>query len=364
MAVFDDVILQSTLEIDKRQYLVTLTSNRILLEAGKKKKENDDANVEVSYRSVGESIDLREIIAARLEKPPAAKDKVKTTEGNKVYLCIEMRPLKPNSFSIYYIKRMPKHRWRHKQLTLMSPEFETCQIWVDRIQDRLDMPEFQRPKSLLVFINPFGGKKRAPKIYKEKVSPLFKLAGIRTDNVVTTNASHAYDVLQDYDLSRIDGVVAVGGDGTFSELMNGLLARSNGERGINRESHHEPVKPQLRIGIIPAGSTDAVVYTTTGINDPVTSALHIIVGDRVGIDVCALYNNDRFLKYSVTMMAYGFYGDVLEDSEAFRWMGPKRYNWSGFKKVLTKKSYDGEVSYLLSDESAGHPQVRAHCWSG
>ena len=55
----------------------------------------------------------------------------------------------------------------------------------------------------------------------------------------------------------------------------------------------------------------------------------LISGDRGGIDVCALYNNDRFLKYSVTMMAYGFYGDVLEDSEAFRWMGPKRYSWSG-----------------------------------
>ena len=45
------------------------------------------------------------------------------------------------------------------------------------------LPELQRPKSLLVFINPFGGKKKARKVYKDKVSPLFKLAGIDTDNI-------------------------------------------------------------------------------------------------------------------------------------------------------------------------------------
>ena len=90
--------------------------------------------------SASECIDLREVVTARLEKPPAAKDKLKTTDGNKVYLCIEMRPLKPNSFSIYYIKREPKHRWRNKQLTLMSPEFDTCRTWVDKIQELLDRP--------------------------------------------------------------------------------------------------------------------------------------------------------------------------------------------------------------------------------
>ena len=37
-----------------------------------------------------------------------------------------------------------------------------------------------RPKHLLVFVNPFGGKKRAPKVF-EKVRPFFDLAGITLD---------------------------------------------------------------------------------------------------------------------------------------------------------------------------------------
>lgn len=35
-----------------------------------------------------------------------------------------------------------------------------------------------RPHKLLVFINPYGGKKKGRKIYHSVVAPLFELAGI------------------------------------------------------------------------------------------------------------------------------------------------------------------------------------------
>lgn len=35
-----------------------------------------------------------------------------------------------------------------------------------------------RPHRLLVFINPFGGKRKGRKIYHSVVAPLFELAGI------------------------------------------------------------------------------------------------------------------------------------------------------------------------------------------
>ncbi|KAJ8426995.1 hypothetical protein Cgig2_033853 [Carnegiea gigantea] len=41
----------------------------------------------------------------------------------------------------------------------------------------------------------------------------------------------------------------------------------------------------FRFGIIPAGSTDAVVICTTGARDPVTSALHIVLGKRIDLDI-------------------------------------------------------------------------------
>lgn len=37
-----------------------------------------------------------------------------------------------------------------------------------------------RPKHLLVYINPYGGKQQGKRIYEQKVAPLFALAGIFT----------------------------------------------------------------------------------------------------------------------------------------------------------------------------------------
>lgn len=75
-----------------------------------------------------------------------------------------------------------------------------------------------------------------------------------------------------------------------------------------------------------AGSTDTVAYCTTGINDAVTSTLHIIVGDSMAIDVCSVRHgfSGKLIKFGVSMLGYGFYGDLLKDSEEYRWMGPSR----------------------------------------
>jgi ceramide kinase len=53
------------------------------------------------------------------------------------------------------------------------------------------------------------------------------------------------------------------------------------------------IRPNLRIGIIPAGSTDAVVFGTTGLNDPVTSTLQIIVGESLLIDITTVKNQKK-----------------------------------------------------------------------
>ena len=53
-----------------------------------------------------------------------------------------------------------------------------------------------RPKRLLVFINPFGGVGKAEKVFSEKVKPLFDLAGVACDVVVTERANHAQELIQ------------------------------------------------------------------------------------------------------------------------------------------------------------------------
>ncbi|XP_037538985.1 ceramide kinase [Nematolebias whitei] len=108
-------------------------------------------------------------------------------------------------------------------------------------------------------------------------------------------------------------------------------------------------------------STDCICFATVGSNDPVTSALHIIVGDSQPMDVCSVHHNSSFLRYSVSLLGYGFYGDVLTDSERKRWMGPARYDFSGLKTFLTHHHYEGTVSYLPARGIMGTPRDAARC---
>lgn len=55
----------------------------------------------------------------------------------------------------------------------------------------------------------------------------------------------------------------------------------------------------------------------------------VCAGDSQPMDVCSVHHNNSFLRYSVSLLGYGFYGDVLTDSERKRWMGPARYDLSG-----------------------------------
>lgn len=68
-----------------------------------------------------------------------------------------------------------------------------------------------------------------------------------------------------------------------------------------------------------------------------TCCFFIFPGDLQPLDVCSVKRKNEILRYSVVMAAYGFFGDVMQDSEKLRWMGPKRYDFSGFKKFMTNR---------------------------
>ncbi|XP_074921088.1 ceramide kinase isoform X3 [Chelonoidis abingdonii] len=182
---------------------------------------------------------------------------------------------------------------------------------------------------------------------------------------VTEHANHAKDNLFEVNIYKYDGIVCVGGDGMFSEVMHGLIGRIQKDSGIDQNNPKAPlVQCNMRIGIIPAGSTDCICYATVGVTDPVTSALHIIVGDSQPLDVSSIHHNNTFLKYSVSLLGYGFYGDILKDSEKKRWMGTIRYDFSGFKTFLSHHYYEGAVSFLLAKHTLGSPRDKKRCRTG
>jgi ceramide kinase len=87
--------------------------------------------------------------------------------------------------------------------------------------------------------------------------------------------------------------------------------------------------------------------STTGARDPVTSALHIILGDSMPLDIVRMTGWNKCpedeldekpkVQYAASFTGYGFYGDVTKESESLRWMGPARYDAAGFKVFMKHK---------------------------
>uniref|UniRef100_A0A8C8ZDR0 Ceramide kinase n=1 Tax=Prolemur simus TaxID=1328070 RepID=A0A8C8ZDR0_PROSS len=87
---------------------------------------------------------------------------------------------KPFAFTVHCVKRARHHRWKWAQVTFCCPEEQLCHLWLQTLRAMLETLT-SRPKHLLVFINPFGGKGKGKRIYEQKVAPLFTLASITTD---------------------------------------------------------------------------------------------------------------------------------------------------------------------------------------
>ncbi|XP_071260772.1 ceramide kinase-like isoform X5 [Salvelinus alpinus] len=176
-------------------------------------------------------------------------------------------------------------------------------------------------------------------IYEQKVAPLFACASISTDVIVTEHANHARDHLKtEAELKKYDGVVC--GRGRHVQRDSSRPGLEHRDNGVDQNSPEEKLVPcSLRIGIISAG-------------------------DFQPMDVCSVHHNNTFLRYSISLLGYGFYGDVLADSERKRWMGPARYDFSGFKTFLTHHHYEGAVSFLPATDILGTPRDKTRCRAG
>ncbi|XP_041854153.1 ceramide kinase-like [Melanotaenia boesemani] len=313
--------------------------------------------------SVCHSVPVSEIISIRVEEEASGSRRKEDGSWKKITE-IDGKD-GGQAFTVSYVERCRQHRWRCAEVTFTCPDEPLCQSWICSIRDQI-ATIISRPKHLLVYINPYSGKRQGKRVYEQKVAPLFAQAGVSTHVIVTEYANHARDHLRTgAELKKFDGVVCVGGDGMFSEIIHGLIWRTQIDSSIDPHCSDETLSScSLRIGIIPAGSTDCICFATVGTNDPVTSALHIIVGDSQPVDVCSVHHNNTFLRYSVSLLGYGFFGDVLTDSERKRWMGPARYDLSGVKMFLTHHYYEGTVSYLPARGTIGTPRDAGRCQSG
>lgn len=270
-------------------------------------------------------------------------------------ICNTAAPLpKEQYLTIHYAERVIKsefdcNRWRVRTLTLFNADAHIISQWHALLTKRLSESKRFRVQRLLVFINPYGGRKMGLQTYERYCKPIFQLASIDAACIITQRANQIRDILMSHDLSVFDAVCCVGGDGTVAEVINGLIYRQMSDLGLDLQCPAYVPKPALPIGIIPAGSTDTVAYSVHGTSDVKTAALHLILGQRRGLDICSVWNRQGVIRFCASVLSYGYLGDVAAKSEKYRWMGTKRYEFTGVRAFLLNKGYEAEIRILESD---------------
>lgn len=224
---------------------------------------------------------------------------------------------------------------------------DSLRLWCQKLRQYFD--SLGRPKKLFIFMNPFGGKRSAPKIFLEDVKPFLDDADVQYTVLDTKYQLHAKEVAKTLDLSASDGIVCVSGDGILVEVVNGFLEREDWEDAI-----------RMPIGMIPAGTGNGMVKSLLdAVGQPCAASnaiFAIIRGHKRKLDVATMMQGETMF-FSVLMLAWGFIADIDIESEKYRWMGSARIDFYALQRILHLRRYSGRISFVAAPgfESYGEP---------
>ncbi|XP_005099240.1 sphingosine kinase 1 [Aplysia californica] len=316
-----DVILSGSVQAGKKSLLLALTTNGVTVhevQAGEKVKDS----------SLNLDLPWCEVITAET-----------SGEGGK------------SKFSIHFMQYQKDRKLRHKSLTLTSQDIEPRK-WADAIQTQCQQVS-GRPKNLFVIINPIGGNGKGSQMYHKSVAPMFKLAGCQTTVVETEKSKHALEIGETRDFTGFDGIISVGGDGLYQEILQGYLVQLQKAAGVNlNDIDEEFVKPKIPFCLIPAGSSNGIVrYTNDNVRDAETSALRVIRGETHPTSIITIHEPGKFIGISGLAVGVGAMTDFMKRCDELRWMGKSRYGYGMLRMFVKKKRrFRMQMEYLLDGE--------------
>ena len=259
---------------------------------------------------------------------------------------------------LYFIRRTNDQKWKlGKPVKITSfPAAVVMNQWVHQLDAVFNSSK--RPKALHFIINPVSGNKEGRKYFAKVVEPLLKLVGISYTATVTERRGHATYLCKSLDTSTVDGVVALGGDGTVNEMILGLQSFRSGNMGVQRLS--------TKLGTIPCGTSNNLAYAVHGTDDKLTALLHTLLGDDINLDMMTARNqSDDIVGISMTMIAYGFIADSIKASEKYRKLpGTLGYTISFIQSIQKMNKYPVQLQFRMAHPNGVTPKTSPRCISG
>lgn len=183
----------------------------------------------------------------------------------------------------------------------------------------------------LAVVNPAAGFGKCAKLLGPALDRL-RSGGVAFDVAETSHAGHATEITRTAYRDGYRGFIAVGGDGTSFEIVNGLFPEASEDGEV----------PTL--GFLPLGTGNSFLrdFTDQGV-EYASSA--IIEGRSRPCDVIRLIHDDGVVYY-INILSLGFVADVCNLAGRFKLLGPASY---GLAVVLCLAQFHKRVFHLKLD---------------
>ncbi len=179
---------------------------------------------------------------------------------------------------------------------------------------------YSKLHSTLAVVNPAAGFGKAAKLLGPTMARL-RAAGVEFDVAETKHAGHATEIVREAYRQGYRRFIAVGGDGTSFETVNGLFP----------EAYEEGVKPTL--GFLPLGTGNSFLRDFT--KDGANYALQAIIENRSRpCDVIRLKHKHGEIFY-INILSLGFVADVATlANRRFKRLGAASYGLAVVMQLL------------------------------
>ena len=178
-------------------------------------------------------------------------------------------------------------------------------------------------KIFLLIVNPASGTKTHQQAI-DLIINYFNNHNITLKLFYTKYKGHARKHCTNINRKLFSTILIYGGDGTFNEVINGILSR---------EDQYLP-----NLGFFPGGSGNAVMHHLKKLD--IEDACKAIINNKIQkIDMMEM----RFLnytEYSINILGWGMVTDIGILAESMRWLGTARYTIASLFYIFNiKKRY-------------------------
>lgn len=173
-------------------------------------------------------------------------------------------------------------------------------------------------KDVLLIINPRSGKNKRNDIYSE-VESIISAENHSVTTVYTSSRGHATEIALTG--KNYNSVICMGGDGTLSEVCNGLLTLPENERP--------------RLGYIPAGSTNDFAKGI-GLPTSIKKSARLAASDKCSpIDIGAFKSDGQEQRYFTYVASFGAFTKISysTDQDIKNKLGHFAYIFEGIKSI-------------------------------